>query len=145
MKNLANCTPVEFLKQTNKIRLSVENWLEVTDIANIRKRMPELPKIDEDLSEEEKAKAMEERATIVKAQAKANLSAIIEALAEKHPEETVELLALLCFVEPKDANNHKMIEYLSSITELISDPDVIGFFGSLVRLVQANGLKELLA
>lgn len=37
MKNLANCTPSEFLKQTNKIKKSVEKWLKATDIMEIRK------------------------------------------------------------------------------------------------------------
>ena len=38
MKNLANCTPTEFLKQTSKIKRSAEKWLKVTDIMAIRKR-----------------------------------------------------------------------------------------------------------
>ena len=42
MKNLANCKPSEFLVQTNRIRKSVENWLTVTDILNIRRNQPEL-------------------------------------------------------------------------------------------------------
>jgi hypothetical protein len=42
MKNLANCKPSEFLKQTNRIRKSVSKWLTDTDIANIRKRMPNI-------------------------------------------------------------------------------------------------------
>jgi hypothetical protein len=52
MKNLANCTPREFLKQTSKIKGSVEKWLKVTDVMNIRKRMPKaLPEISDSLPE----------------------------------------------------------------------------------------------
>ena len=42
MKNLANCTPREFLKQTYRIKKSVEKWLELTDLLNMRKNMPTL-------------------------------------------------------------------------------------------------------
>ena len=51
MKNLANCTPTEFFRQTNLIRKSVSKWLTDTDIQGIRKRMPEIP---EDASPEER-------------------------------------------------------------------------------------------
>lgn len=43
MKTLANCTPVEFLRQTNKIRHAVEGLLLDSGVQEIRKRMPELP------------------------------------------------------------------------------------------------------
>ena len=39
-KNLANCTPKEFLVQTNRLRKSAEKWLKATDIMNIRKNIP---------------------------------------------------------------------------------------------------------
>lgn len=32
MKNLSNCKPSEFLRQTARIRKSVAKWLEVTDL-----------------------------------------------------------------------------------------------------------------
>ena len=54
MKNLANCKPSEFLVQTNKIRKSVEKWLTVTDIMNIRRTQPELA---EGMSREERQAA----------------------------------------------------------------------------------------
>ena len=36
MKNLANCTPREFLRQTNRIRKAAARWLERTDALAIR-------------------------------------------------------------------------------------------------------------
>jgi len=130
MKNLANCKPSEFLQQTNRIRKSVAKWLTDTDVLNIRQRMP---KIDEDATEEERKKAMEE-------QAKENLNLILDAILEKHPEETLELLALLCFVEPKDVDKHSVTEYLESFEELISNKAVLNFFTSLMRLGNASTL-----
>ena len=124
MKNLANCKPSEFLRQTNKIRKSVDKWLKLTDIKNIRKNVPEIPS---DLSIEEKQELMFE-------QGKKNLNSMLENILEVHPDETLELLALLCFVEPEDVDNHTVAEYLSSFNELINCKEVIDFFGSLMRL-----------
>lgn len=124
MKNLANCKPTEFIKQTNKIRKSVEKWLKDTDMLNIRKRMPELP---ENVTEEEKQKLTVE-------QAKKNISAILDAMLEDYPEETLEVLAYMCFVEPENIDDHTMSEYLGNFNELINDTAVISFFTSLARL-----------
>ena len=126
MKNLANCKPSEFLVQTNKIRKSVENWLTVTDIMNIRQNQP---KYEDGMSKAEREKAMQ-------AQIKENLSAMLDSVLEKHPAETLELLALLCFVEPEDVDNHPMSEYITAFTDLINDKAVLDFFISLVKLGQ---------
>ena len=37
MKNLANCKPSEFLAQTFKIKKSLQEWLDVTKLMEIRK------------------------------------------------------------------------------------------------------------
>ena len=126
MKNLANCKPSEFLKQTNRVRKSAEKWLTETDIMNIRKRMPELPDIT---TPEERKAAMEE-------QAWKNMSAILDAAMEDHPDETLELMALMCFVEPEDVDNHPMDEYLEALGELLGNRAVLDFFISLARLGQ---------
>lgn len=124
MKNLANCKPSEFLTQTNKIRKSVSKWLTDTDIMNIRKRMPEIP---DTASEEERKKALEE-------QVNENFNAILDAILEEHPDETLELLALLCFVEPGHVDDHEVTEYLESFNELANNKVVLDFFTSLMQL-----------
>lgn len=124
MKNLANCNPSEFLRQTNKIRKSVSKWLTETDIANIRRRMPD---VTDDMSDEDKTKAYEE-------QAKKNFNAILDAILDEHPDETLELLALICFVEPKDVDTHNIAEYLESFNEIMQNQTVLSFFTSLIRL-----------
>ena len=124
MKTLANCKPSEFLAQTNKIRKSVAKWLEVTDIMNIRKRPID---IKADATEEEKKVALAK-------QVRENLNDMFEQILDKHPDETLELIALLCFVEPKDVDKHPMMEYLTAVSELLNDEAVISFFTSLVRL-----------
>lgn len=128
MKNLANCNPKEFLVQTNKIRKAVSKWLDDTGIMNIRKRVP---KFDANVTGIDRRKALEE-------QSKKNLKAMLDAVLEEYPEETAELLGLLCFVEPEDLENHKMTEFLGAFNEIINSPEVIGFFTSLMQLVQMN-------
>ena len=125
-KNLANCTPKEFMVQTRLIKKSVENWLTETDIMNIRKNMPELP---EDIDEEQKQEK-------VKEQAMHNLSAMFN----EHPDETVELLALLCFVPVNEVDSYPMTYYLESITELLNDKTVWDFFISLAVAARRLGI-----
>ena len=124
MKNLANCKPSEFLKQTNRIRKSVSKWLTDTDVMNIRKRLPQLA---DDVTDEEKNEAYNE-------QAKKNFNAILDAILDEHPDETLELLALLCFVEPEHVDDHEITEYLDSLRELMNDKSVFSFFTSLMQL-----------
>jgi len=129
MKNLANCKPSEFMRQTSKIRKSVQKWLTDTDIINIRKR---LPRLDSDATDEERKEALQE-------QAKENFNAIMDAILDEHPDETVELLALLCFVDPKDADNHTMDEYFSALDDMLNSQSVVSFFTSAVSLANRLG------
>ena len=126
MKTLANCKPSEFLIQTNKIRKYVEAWLKITDIPNIRKNVPPL---DENQTAAERKAALD-------AQAKENLNKILDAIMEKHPQETVELIGMICFVEPDKVDEYPMSYYLSAIAEILNDEAVLGFFTSLMNLGQ---------
>ena len=129
MKNLANCNVREFLTQTNKIRKSVVNWLSLTQVLEIRRTMPAIP---EDISEDE-------RKEIIAEQAKENLFNMLDSILDKYPEETAEMLGLMCFIEPEDLDKHKMTELFSSFTEMINCEEVIGFFTSLVSLAKKAG------
>ena len=128
MKNLANCTPREFLRQTNKIRKAVANWLSLTEISKIRKTLPQIP---EDAGDEEKDRLLKE-------QAARNANKILDIIMDDHPDETLELLALLCFVEPEEVDSHTMSEYLGALNELLNDSEVIGFFISFMKLGQTR-------
>lgn len=134
MKNLANCKPSEFFKQTVRIKKAVENWMTETDIMNIRKNVAKPSPITQDMTDEEKRAAVDDFKRRTEEQAKRNMSRIFDAIFDEHPDETLELLALLCFIEPKDVDNHTIDEYLKAITEMISNEAVLGFFTSLARL-----------
>lgn len=139
MKTLATCKPSEFLKQTNLIRKSVEKWLTDTDIINIRKRMPILEVAPANADDDEKEMILASNKKKRDEQVKKNLSAILDAIMEDHPDETLEILALCCFIDPENADEYPVRDYLLAINELLSDEAVIGFFGSLARLGQTNG------
>ncbi len=124
MKTLATCNPKEFLIQSNKIRKSVASWLSLTQVLEIRQRHPEIMEFD---TEEQKQEAIME-------QVQKNLSDMLDAVLGEYPEETAELLGLMCFVDPKDLDKHTMIEFLPAVTELIRSPEIINFFISLAQL-----------
>jgi len=128
MKNLANCTPREFMAQTVKIKKYASEWMKKTNISNIRKMEPEL---NDGMTAAEKKAAWNE-------QANKNLSAIFDELAEKHPEETLNLLAMLCFVEPENIDDNPMSDYISSLNEMLGSEAVMGFFISLVKLARSG-------
>lgn len=135
MKTLANCKPTEFLKQTVRIKRAAENWLKLTDILSIRKRVPEvLPDISDDMSDEEKEAVQKKRKEIVREKALENMSAIFDACFDEHPAETLEVIALCCFMEPDDIDNHETKELLEAALEMAEDETVIRFFTLLMRL-----------
>lgn len=129
MKNLANCKPTEFLRQTNRIRKYVAQWLDMTGILDIRKDMPE---VDKNASEEEKVQAIRE-------QARKNISRMFDAILDDHPTETMTLLGLLCFVEPDDVDNYPVKDYLAAFTDILNSDEVIDFFTALLGTVSKLG------
>lgn len=140
-KNLATCTPREFLKQTNRIRKSAEKWMNVTDIIGIRNRpvegLQEIPK-DDFL---EATRIRKENAEKIAEQSAKNLNDILNAALEEHIDETLEILALACFVEPENVDDYKISFYLRNLSDILSDKDVLGFFTSLAQLEQTGILK----
>lgn len=136
--NLANCKPSEFLKQSYKIKKSVEKWLKDTDVLNIRKSMPKLTPVTKDLTDDERAQVFAENKKKVQDQATKNAMAILDAVLDKYADETLEILALCCFVEPADVDDHTIDFYLDNFTEIINNKAVIGFFTSLAQLGQMN-------
>lgn len=138
LKTLVTCKPTEFLKQTNRIKKAAEKWLKDTDILNIRKRMPALEMVPKDGTDEERKAVFNRNKKVAEEQAKKNISEMLNAILEEHPDETLELLALCCFVEPENVDDHSVGEYLTAFNSIINDQAVIGFFTSLASLVQTN-------
>lgn len=134
MKNLANCKPSEFLRQTNKIRKAVSNWLEITKIMEIRKEQPEYIELTIDMTPDEREATIKKNKEAKEKKVKENLSAMLDSMLEDHPDETLEILGLLCFIEPEDVDNHDMTEYIQAMNDLLENQAVLGFFTSLMQL-----------
>lgn len=152
MKTLANCNAVDFLTQTNKIRKAVAKWLTDTDILNIRKNVPEMPKLKpleypKDVSDEEKEKLFEEyqkeqekvlegHEKAKREQVKKNLMEMLDKALDEFPMETLEILGMVCFVDKKDLEKTKGIDLLNGAMDAFADDEVVRFFTSLVSLEQ---------
>lgn len=131
MKNLANCSGVEFLKQTNKIRHFVQKWLKDTNVLEIRKRKPIVKVVSSDMSEEQVEAVKKENELAMKAQVERNISDMLDSCLETHAEETLELLGMMCFLEP--GQDVKVTELLNAFAEMLGDEGVINFFTSLMK------------
>ena len=125
MKTLVNCSDVEFLQQTNKIRKYAEKWLKDTGILEIRNRNPK--KAAEEMTDEE-----------FRANARERLNDMLDAALETHAQETAGLLRMLCFVEPDDDKTLSMPQILKAASEIMDNQDVLDFFTSLGRLGLMN-------
>lgn len=138
LKTLATCKPSEFLRQTNRIKKAAEKWLTDTDIMNIRKRLAVLEMIPQDAAPEERQAIFERNKKLTEEQAMKNVSAMLDAILEEHPDETLELLGLCCFIEPEHVDDYKVSDYLNAFNSIISDKAVVDFFISLASLAQMS-------
>lgn len=116
MKTIANLSGVEFLRAINRTRHAVEKLMKTTDVLNIWKKNPTF-KGDETPEE------MQEKQ---RNQIKSNLSDILDALLEKHPEETYECIMALCVREEGEPEPDG-IELVMAAFNLISDKRVVDF------------------
>lgn len=128
MKTLANCTPVEFLRQTNKIRHAAASFVRETGVLELRKRLPELTGKE---TEDEKKTALDK-------QARQNLSDMADCLMDANAEKTAELLGMLCFMEPAELEKAKGIDFLTPAIEFLNSRPVMDFLLSLARLGGMN-------
>ena len=126
IKTLANCTTIEFLKQTNKIRHAIAEYLDYTKILEVRKNKA---KITDGMSDDEKKAALN-------AQAKKNISDMLDIALEDNAEATARILGLICFKE-----DEKDIESLDplAVLDVVMSERVLGFF---TRLMQ-SGLIDM--
>ncbi len=138
LKNLAECKPSEFIRQTSKIRRSVGKWIELCGIDKIRAKLPTLETVPLSATAEERADVIRRNAEAERRLMREKINDILAAALDEHPDETLEILALCCFVDPRDVDSHTVGEYLEAFSRLISDAAVMSFFISLVKLGQTD-------
>ena len=139
IKTLANCPDEEALAQMYCIIEDVDKWMKVTDISNLRKRLPKLDPIPEDADEEKKAAIKEKNDKRLIEQGRKNLMDILKAAMKDHPKETARIMRLSCFVDPED-NTHNLLYYMQAFSEMMQNETVVNFFLSLGNLGQSLGL-----
>lgn len=134
MKNLATCKPSEFVAQTARIKNAIANWIDAIDLMAIRATKPQYKVIPFDATPEERAQVIKDNALIQQKQTMANLNKILDNMLAVHPQETLEVLALCCFVEPSEVDNHTIDEYMDCIMEMAQNKSVMNFFSLLAQL-----------
>lgn len=134
MKNLATCKPTEFVAQTAKIKTAVANWIDAIDLMKIRAIQPQYEVISIDSTPEQRAEIIKKNAEIQKKQTMANLNKILDKMLIEHPKETLEVLALCCFVEPEHVDDYTMDEYMQCIMDMAQNKSVMNFFSLLAQV-----------
>jgi len=134
MKNLATCKPSEFVAQTARIKNAIANWIDAIDLMAIRATKPQYKVVPFDATPEERAQVIKDNALIQQKQTMANLNKILDNMLAVHPQETLEVLALCCFVEPSEVDNHTIDEYMDCIMEMAQNKSVMNFFSLLAQL-----------
>lgn len=122
------------MKQTVKIKKAVSEWLTITDIKSIVKKVAPQELIPADATDVEKMAIVSANMAKRREQFVKNISEAFDVVMEEYPEETLEILALCCFIEPEKANEVKVSDYLKAFNGLITDKDTIDFFISLAQL-----------
>lgn len=132
MKNLANCTPREFLAQAVKVADPLTAWMDEIGYKEIKQRRPDGY---DQMSKEEKLDAMA-------AKALENMSDILGKAMQTAPDRTLEVLALSCFVEPADIDKHPMSEYLRAVREMLESREVRDFFSLYLKSSKQSSSEE---
>lgn len=136
VKTLANCKPSEFVKQTVAIKKAAESWMKATDIINIFRSPVNFKTASKDATPEERAEVIKENKKIQEDAGMERLSKLFTTALEENPEKTLELMALCCFVEPENVDEHPIKWYMKAISELLHDEDVLSFFTSVASLAR---------
>lgn len=134
MKNLATCKPTEFVAQTAKIKEAVASWIDAIDLMKIRAIQPQYETIPIDSTPGQRAEVIRKNAELKKKQTMENLNKILDKMLVEHPKETLDVLALCCFVEPEHVDDYTIDEYMQCIMDMMQNKSVMNFFSLLAQV-----------
>ena len=134
MKNLATCKPTEFVAQTAKIKEAISSWIDAIDLMKIRATQPKYETLPVDSTPEQRAEIIKKNAELQRKQTMKNLNKILDKMLVEHPKETLDVLALCCFVEPEHVDDYTIDEYLQCIMDMMQNKSVINFFSLLAQM-----------
>ena len=140
IKTLKDVTDEEMLSQIGKIYKEVFSWLDVTGITEIRKKLPKLETVPDNIEPEEAEKIREKNKKKFVKQAKDNIAEIFNSARSEHPHETARVIRLCCFIDPED-NSKSIIKYIPAFFGMFEDETVLNFFTFCQNMAQMFGLK----
>lgn len=134
MKNLATCKPSEFVAQTAKIKGAVSDWMKAIDFAAIRASKPTYEVLPLDATPEQRAEVIKKNAEIQQNFAMQKVSKLLDNMLAEHPQETLNVLALCCFVEPEHVDDYSIDEYFQCIMDMLQNKSILDFFSLLAQI-----------
>lgn len=120
MKTIARLKDADFLRACNKIRKQVSNFLEKTQVLELRKVMPEMTG-KETPEEKENKFAM---------QGKKNIDAMLDRLLDDYAEDTAEFVKLFIIADEGE-EEITGVDIIAALFDLLSDEKVMHFLQSL--------------
>ena len=119
-KTLANCKAVEFLRQANKIRKSAKEYYDALNIDGIRKRLAK--------------KYAEQDEAGKNATSHEFVSEILDGILDANAEKTVEIVGMIAFLEPVEAQELEPVEIFDILLDCLASERVMDFFIKLACL-----------
>ena len=119
-KTLANCKAADFLRQANKIRKSAKEYYDALNISGIRDRMAK------------KYAAQDENGK--NATSHEYVSEILDAVLDANAEKTVEIIGMVAFLEPEQAQELEPAEMFDILLECLTSTRVMDFFIKMASL-----------
>ena len=89
---------------------------------------------DHEVSRAVRAVQVRKNAEIQKKQTMQNLSKLLDNMLAQHPQETLNVLALCCFVEPEHVDDYTIDEYFQCIMDMMQNKSVMNFFSLLAQI-----------
>lgn len=113
-KTLVNCKAAEFLRQANKIRKSAKEYYDALNISAIREKMAKKYVNQDETGKEETRSEY--------------ISEILDSILDANAEKTVELVGMVAFLEPEQAQELEPAEIFDILLECLASERVMDFF-----------------
>lgn len=115
----------QFMSALYDVSEELYKLIKLTGLEEVRKKLPD---ISSDDTEEERQKK-------IQAQSTANIVEMAKILMKEHPKETISVVQKMIFLEEGEDYPHGF-EMLNLAFKLLTAPEVLDFFTSIMRLSQ---------
>lgn len=119
-KTLANCRAAEFLRQANKIRKVAKEYYDALNISGIRDRLASKYAAQDEAGKETTAHEF--------------VSEILDAVLDENAEKTVEIIGMVAFLEPDEAQELEPAEMFDILFNCLTSERTMDFFIKMASL-----------